>query len=133
VLLGSFAALALVLAAIGIYGVVAYSVSQRTREIGLRMALGAQSETVLRMILREGAVLGGAGVALGLLGSFAVTRVLRGYLFGVEPHDALTFAAVSGLLLGICLAASYIPARRAARVTPMTALRCELGRRRIRR
>ena len=124
-LLGSFAALALILAIVGIYGMVSYSVAQRTREIGVRMALGAEAQTVLGMVLREGVVLGGAGIALGLLGSFAATRVLRSYLFGIPPHDGLTFAAVSMLLLGVCLAASYFPARRAARVDPMTALRHE--------
>jgi ABC-type antimicrobial peptide transport system permease subunit len=124
-LLSSYAALALILAIIGIYGVVSYSVTQRTREIGVRMALGAESRAVLRMVLGEGAVLAGAGIALGLLGSFAATRVLKSYLFGVPPHDGLTFAAVSMLLLGVCLAASYFPARRAARVDPMAALRHE--------
>ena len=77
------------------------------------------------MVLREGAVLGGIGIMLGLAGSYAATRVLESYLFGIEPHDGATFAAVSVLLLIVCLAASYIPARRAARVDPMTALRCE--------
>jgi putative ABC transport system permease protein len=124
-LLGSFAALALVLAIIGIYGVVSYSVTQRTREIGVRIALGAETRAVLRMVLGEGAVLAGAGIALGLLGSFAATRILTSYLFGVPPHDGPTFAATSMLLLGLCLAASYFPARRAARMDPMAALRHE--------
>ena len=95
----SFALLGLMLAVVRIYGVVSYSVSQRTREIGLRMALGATSETVLRTILREGALLAGAGIVLGLAGSFAATRVLENYLFGVGPHDGTTFTAVSLLLL----------------------------------
>jgi putative ABC transport system permease protein len=124
-LLGSFAALALVLAVVGIYGVVSYSVAQRTREIGVRMALGAERPAVLRMVMAQGAMLACAGIALGLAGSFAATRVLQSFLFGIPPRDGVTFAAVSLLLLAICLLASYIPARRAAKVDPMVALRYE--------
>ncbi len=125
VLLGSFAALALALAMVGVYGVVAYSVSQRTHEIGIRMALGAEKGVVLRMIVGHGATLAGAGITLGLAGSYAATRVLGSMLYGVTAHDAATFTAVPVLLLAVCLAASYIPARRAARVDPMVALRHE--------
>jgi putative ABC transport system permease protein len=125
VLLGSFAALALVLALVGIYGVVSYSVTQRTHEIGVRMALGAERWTVLRMVVGHAAILAGAGIAVGLLGSYAATRVLQSFLFGVAPHDGATFAAVSVLLLSVCLAASYVPARRAARMDPLEALRYE--------
>lgn len=125
VLLGSFAALALVLAMVGVYGVVAYSVSQRTHEIGIRMALGAEKGKVLRMIVGHGATLAGAGIALGLAGSYAATRVLGSMLYGVTAHDAATFIAVPVVLLAVCLAASYVPARRAARVDPMVALRHE--------
>jgi putative ABC transport system permease protein len=123
VLLGSFAALALVLAMVGVYGVVAYSVSQRTHEIGIRMALGAEKGKVLRMIVGHGATLAAAGIALGLAGSYAATRVLGSMLYGVTAHDAATFTAVPVMLLAVCLAASYFPARRAARVDPMVALR----------
>lgn len=123
VLIGSFSVLALVLAAVGTYGVVSYSATQRTHEIGLRMALGAERPQVVRMIVSHGAVLAAAGTALGLLASLVVTRVLGSFLFGITPHDTVTFAAVSAMLVAVCLAASYIPARRAARVDPMVALR----------
>ena len=125
VLLGSFAALALVLAVVGIYSVVAYSVSQRTHEIGIRMALGAEKRNVLRMMVGHGAKLAGVGIALGLAGSYAATRVLSSMLYGITAHDAATFVVVPVVLLAVCLAASYIPARRAARVDPMEALRHE--------
>jgi putative ABC transport system permease protein len=123
VLLGSFAALALVLAMVGIYGLVSHAVAQRTHEIGIRMALGAESRKVLGMMVRQGAALAAAGIGIGLVGAWAATRVLANVLFGITPHDGATFAAVSLLLLGVCLAASYVPARRAARVDPMVALR----------
>ncbi|HXJ05877.1 MAG TPA: ABC transporter permease [Candidatus Acidoferrum sp.] len=125
ILFGCFAALGLVLAMIGIYGVMAYSVSQRTNEIGIRVALGAQRKTVLRMILRQGAALAFLGVSLGLLASFALSRVLKGLLFGVRASDPLTFAGVAALVLTVALAACYIPARRATRVDPISALRYE--------
>jgi putative ABC transport system permease protein len=125
VLFASFAALGLVLAMIGIYGVMAYSVSQRTNEIGIRVALGAQKKSVMRMILRQGATLALLGVAIGLAASFALSRVLSGLLFGVQASDPLTFAAVAVLVLGVAMAACYIPARRAMRVDPIVALRYE--------
>jgi len=125
VLFAAFAALGLVLAMIGIYGVMAYSVSQRTSEIGIRVALGAQKKTVLRMILRQGATLAVVGVTIGLIASFALARVLNGLLFGVHASDPLTFAGVAILVIAVGLAACYIPARRAMRVDPIVALRYE--------
>jgi putative ABC transport system permease protein len=125
VLLGIFAAVALLIAAIGIYGVLSYSVNQRTREIGLRMALGAQQSSVLRMVVREGMAMGLAGIGAGLLAALAVSRALATLLFGVEPHDPATFLAVAGTLSAIALAACYLPARRAIGVDPAVALREE--------
>lgn len=124
-LLGIFSGLALVLAAIGIYGVMAYSVSGRTREIGVRMALGAQPGNVVGLIMRDGIVVTIAGVVLGLIGAFAATRVLGSQLYGVGTTDAATFTVVSLILAAVALGASYIPARRAMKVDPMVALRCE--------
>ena len=123
VLLGAFAGLALLLAVVGIYGVIAYSVVQRTREFGIRMALGAQPRQVLLMILRQSARTVSAGLALGILAALAATRVLASLLFGVGPRDPLTLAVMAAILLGVALAASMIPARRAAGVDPMVALR----------
>ncbi|HTF38580.1 MAG TPA: FtsX-like permease family protein, partial [Blastocatellia bacterium] len=124
-LLGIFSSLALVLAAVGIYGVMAYAVSGRTHEIGVRMALGAQPRNVFGLVMRDGIIVTLAGVALGLAGAFAATRVLGSQLYGVGTTDALTFGAVSVLLAAVALAASYIPARRAMKVDPMVALRYE--------
>jgi putative ABC transport system permease protein len=124
-LLTIFAGLALVLAAIGIYGVIAYSVVQRTREIGIRMALGADRANVLRLILRQGARIGMLGLVIGTVAAYLSTRALAGMLYGVDPHDPLIFAAIAVSLFIVVVMASYIPARRATRVDPLIALRYE--------
>jgi putative ABC transport system permease protein len=124
-LLAVFASVALVLAAIGIYGVISYVVAQRRHEIGLRMALGAQARDVVTLVLRNGMMLAGLGVAIGLAGAFALTRVMTTLLFGVTPTDTITFGTVSALLLIVAFLACYIPARRATKVDPLVALRYE--------
>jgi len=124
-LLGAFAAIALALAAVGIYGVLAYVVSQRTHEIGIRLAIGAGKSQVLGMVLRQGLLLAGIGIAAGLIGAYALTRLMKGLLYQVRPTDPLTFAAVAAALLLIALLASLLPARRATRVSPISALRAE--------
>jgi predicted permease len=125
ILLAIFAALALALSCVGIYGVISYVVGQRTHEIGVRMALGAQSRDVMRMVVGEGAKMALVGVAAGLAGAFGLTELMANQLFGVTAHDPLTFAAVAILLTLVALAACYLPARRAVRVDPVVALRCE--------
>ena len=124
-LLSAFALMAVMLAAVGIYGLMSFSVMQRTREIGIRVALGARPQQVVMPVVREGLLLALAGVGLGVIGSIAVTRVLSAFLFGVPPGDPLTYVAVAVLLLAVALLATYIPSRRAARVDPVTALRME--------
>jgi putative ABC transport system permease protein len=125
ILIGCFGITALVLATSGVFGVMAYSVSRRTREIGVRVALGAGSADIRRMILRQGLRTILAGVAIGAAGSLALTRTVRSLLFGVSANDPLTFVAVTLLLLGAALLACYVPVRRATRVDPVVALRCE--------
>ena len=124
-LLAIFAGLALVLASVGIYGVMAYSVTQRTHEIGIRVALGAQSSHVIRLVVGRGMALVLSGVAIGLAGALALTRVMTSLLYGVSATDPLTFGVVSGVLVAVALLANYIPARRATRIDPMVALRYE--------
>jgi putative ABC transport system permease protein len=125
ILIGGFAGLALLLAGFGLYGVMAYSVAQRSREIGIRMALGAQAADVRSLVVSQAVRLGAAGLAMGLAGALAVTRVLDSLLFGVTASDPLTFAAVSAALITVLLLAAYLPARRATRVDPIVALRAD--------
>jgi len=124
-LLSIFAGAALLLAAVGIYGVIAYSVSQRTQEIGIRLALGAQRADVLGMVVRQAAMLALAGVVLGALGAVVLTRFMRDLLFEVKPFDPVTFAGVAAGLTTVALVAAFVPGRRAARVDPVVALRAE--------
>lgn len=124
-LLSIFAGIALLLAAIGIYGLMAYTVQQRTQEIGIRMALGAQPGDVLRMVLRHGLLLCIVGIAAGISGAFAVIRLMKSLIFGVSPTDPVTFVGVAVLLAAVTFAACWIPARKASRVDPMVALRHE--------
>jgi putative ABC transport system permease protein len=125
ILLGLFAGVALLLATVGIYGVMAYSVAQRTHELGIRVALGANAKSVLSLVMGQGAVLTFAGIGAGLLGAAALTRALSPLLFGVSPHDLLTFAGVPLLLAVVALVACAVPALRATRVDPIVALRGE--------
>jgi putative ABC transport system permease protein len=125
VLLGAFATIAIALAAVGIYGVISYSVARRTHEIGIRIALGAAPSSVVGVIVRQAIALASAGAAAGLVAAFALTRMMRGILFGVAPTDAPTFVAVTALLFGVAVVASLVPARRATRVDPLVALRAD--------
>ena len=120
-----FALVALVLAAVGLYSVVSYSVSQRAGELGVRMALGAHAGSILRLVLGQGAIMAGTGIVLGIASSIMITRAIRSMLFGVTPTDPLTLVGVSLLLTLVALVASYLPARRAARVDPIRVLRSE--------
>jgi len=122
-----FAALALVLASVGLYGVIAFSVAQQTQEIGVRIALGAQRTQIISMVLASGAQLSGLGITLGLCGALALSRILEKeqLLFGVSPRDGLTLVVVAGVLGLVTFVASFVPARRAASIDPMRALRAE--------
>jgi putative ABC transport system permease protein len=125
VLLGAFAGTALFLAALGIFGVMSYAVVQRSREIGIRVALGADPKQVLGMVLGHASVLAVAGVGLGLVGALSLSRAITGLLFQLSPTDPATLAGVAVLLMAVALLASYLPARRATRVDPLVALRSE--------
>ena len=124
-MVGLFAMTALLLAGLGIYGVISYIVSERTHEIGIRLALGAQRRNILQMVLRQVLGLAIAGAGVGLVGALIVSHLMAGLLYGVRPTDPVTFAGVALLLIGVAVLACYLPARRAIRVDPLTALRYE--------
>jgi len=124
-LLGLFAAAALLLATVGIYGILSYTVAQRTQEIGIRMALGAEAKDVLGLVMKQGMALAALGITIGLASAVALTRLLAGLLFGVGPTDVVTYAAVSAIMALAAVLACYLPARRAARTDPLLALRSE--------
>jgi len=125
ILLGIFGAMALVLTCVGLYGVISYTVVQQTREVGIRLALGADRAGILRMVVGSGVLLSAIGIGIGLAASFLLTRVIASLLYGVSPWDPLTFIAVPVTLIAMATLASYLPARRAAQVDPMVALRYE--------
>src|SRR5262249_38135285 len=124
-LLAAFATIAVVLAGVGIYGVMAYAVSRRTHEIGIRIALGAEPASVMRAVVGEGLAMASTGAVAGVVTALALTRLMRGILYGVSPDDVWTFAAVTALLVAVALAASLVPALRATRVDPLVALRAD--------
>ena len=125
ILLGAFALLALILSCVGIYGVISYLASQRTHEIGIRIALGAERHHVFRMVLRDGAKMAAVGIVIGLVASFALARLIAKMLFGISTYDPFTLTGVVVLLGSVALIASYLPARRASRIDPMIALKYE--------
>jgi ABC-type antimicrobial peptide transport system permease subunit len=126
IMLGIAAGVALILGAIGIYGVISYIVTQRTRELGIRMALGAEAGNVRTMVLKQGLLLIGAGVAVGLGAAVGLTRLMEALLFGVSPLDPATFGSVAAALIVVALLATYLPARKASRIDPVDAIRYEL-------
>ena len=123
VLLGTFAAFALAIAGVGLFGVLSYTVAQRAREIGVRTALGAQMRDIVGLVVGQAMAIAGAGLAAGLIASYWLAGTLQKFLYGVTPHDALSFGGVAAVLLAVSVAASIVPARRAARVDPVTVLR----------